>query len=233
MQPTETLPLLPLRGTALTPGATERLFVGRPQSRAAIEAALQSDKRFFAVTQTNVQTDKPTRADLHEVGTVVEIAENMRLPDGTLRVVVNGLSLARLVAVQEVGDYMQAQIEQVADASDTERGVPPPRAERPDDVVEESSIEGFDPEGDIAVYIERCGTINLVFESLPPSWLVVDQDQELRCLKALDQGMEKAAGVPIIWDNMNTCLIESPLPDSLAKVAQFLRAFRKEYGPAA
>ena len=79
------------------------------------------------------------------------------------------------------------------------------------------------------IRIERCGTLNLVFECLPPSWMEVDEAEELRRLKALDQGLIAAGGPGVIWDSMNICLVESPTPGAIPRIRQFLQSYRKTY----
>ena len=225
------LPLLPLRGAALKPGDKVPLFVGRPASVAAINSSAKGDKRVFAVAQLTADQHKPALKDLHGMGTVAEITAFLKLPDGTLKIEVTGLHAAQLLELVDAGDHDCARIKTVAAASDAELGVPPPpqKTERPDDIVEEVDIDDFDPAGDPVIRIERCGTLNLVFECLPPSWMKVDEAEELRRLKALDQGLIAAGGPGVIWDSMNICLVESPTPGAIPRIRQFLQSYRKTY----
>ena len=90
------LPLLPLRDVVLFPFMTTPLLVGRTGSVNAIEAAVQRDRILFATAQLRPDLVDPERDDLHKVGTVVRILQLFRLPDGTMRVLVEGICRARI-----------------------------------------------------------------------------------------------------------------------------------------
>jgi len=91
------LPLLPLRDTVLFPNVTVPLLVGRAGSLNALEEALARDRTIFAVAQKRPETAEPAAKDLYRVGTVGRVVQIFRLPDGTMRVLVEGLFRARVV----------------------------------------------------------------------------------------------------------------------------------------
>jgi ATP-dependent Lon protease len=91
-----TLPLLPMRDVVIYPHATLPLFVGRKPSVAALEAAINDNKILVALTQKRPETARPEADDLFTVGTVVRVLQLFRLPDGTTRILVEGLSRVRL-----------------------------------------------------------------------------------------------------------------------------------------
>jgi ATP-dependent Lon protease len=109
----ELLPLLPLRALTAYPNMLLRLDVGRDKSITALDAAVQADQRVFAVSQRDATLDAPHLEDLHAMGTVVVIKQSIRMPDGTLRVLVEGESRALLLGVQEQGEMLAGEIKRV------------------------------------------------------------------------------------------------------------------------
>ncbi|RTG96915.1 endopeptidase La [Thermus scotoductus] len=92
------LPVLPLRNTVILPHTTTGVDVGRPKSKRAVEEALNADRYIFLVTQKDPEVDDPTPEDLFGVGTLAVVKQAMRLPDGTLQVMVEARNRARLVS---------------------------------------------------------------------------------------------------------------------------------------
>ena len=84
-------PLLPLRDVVVYPQIVQPLFVGRPKSIKALEIAMASDKQVLLVAQKNASEDEPGIDDLFAIGTVATILQLIRLPDGTVKVLVEGL----------------------------------------------------------------------------------------------------------------------------------------------
>ena len=114
---TSTFPLLPLRDIVVFPGMVAPLFVGRPPSVAALEAAMAGDKRLAVFTQTEPETAAPGQGDLYDVGTIATMLQMLKLPDGTVRVLLEGGMRARMVALHERGEMQLAEIETVAPQS--------------------------------------------------------------------------------------------------------------------
>lgn len=104
------LPLLPLRDVVLFPGMVLPLFVGRPCSVAAIDKAASSRKILFTATQRRPEVSIPRQGDLHEMGVVARIRQVLRLPDGTMRVLVEGLRRAELKGLQIGGEMLTAHV---------------------------------------------------------------------------------------------------------------------------
>jgi ATP-dependent Lon protease len=107
------LPCLPLRDVVVFPYMTIPLLVGRPASVRAIERAVAADRTAIVVTQKRSEVADPEPADLYGVGTVVRLLQLFRLPDGTLRVLVEGIARARVTALEWVGDSYDAAIDLV------------------------------------------------------------------------------------------------------------------------
>ena len=91
-----TFPLLPLRDVVVYPLIVQPLFVGRPKSIKALEVAMSSDKQVLLVAQKNPNEDEPSLDDLFAIGTVATILQLVRLPDGTVKVLVEGLERAKI-----------------------------------------------------------------------------------------------------------------------------------------
>ena len=103
-------PVLPLRDIVVFPHMIVPLFVGRDKSVAALEAAMAADKEIFLVTQINPSEDDPAREDLYEVGVTATVLQLLKLPDGTVRVLVEGKTRGRLDDVDESENYLTATI---------------------------------------------------------------------------------------------------------------------------
>ena len=106
------LPVIPLRGMVAFPSMVLPLFIGRESSINAVESAADSDKLLFLVTQRDEANEEPRPEDLYEVGIVAEIMQWVKLPDGNLRVVVEGRARA-FAKGYEVTAFMEAQVEPV------------------------------------------------------------------------------------------------------------------------
>lgn len=109
----ETLPLLPLRGIALFPGIMVHFDVGREKSILALEKAMESDQRLFAVAQRNFSTEDPYLGDLYSMGTVVRIRQVVKLPDGVFRVLADGESRALLLDAHMEDGHLVGEIDKV------------------------------------------------------------------------------------------------------------------------
>ena len=86
------LPVLPLRDVVVFPHMVIPLFVGRDKSIRALDQAMEADKRILLVAQKSADTDAPGAKDLHEIGTLAQVLQLLKLPDGTIKVLVEGLS---------------------------------------------------------------------------------------------------------------------------------------------
>ena len=104
------LPLLPLRGLLAFPNTVLTLDLGRSRSVAALESALEGDKRLFVVAQRDAGVESPHLEDMHTVGTVVGVKQVLRLPDDSVRVLVEGQCRAILLGVEERGDMQRAEV---------------------------------------------------------------------------------------------------------------------------
>jgi ATP-dependent Lon protease len=112
------LPLLPLRDIIVFPHMVVPLFVGRPKSIAALEDAMADDKAILLVAQKKAKTNEPSAEDIFGVGTVGTIIQLLRLPDGTVKVLVEGKGRARVLRFEEGERFLQVEVEEVSEVSE-------------------------------------------------------------------------------------------------------------------
>ncbi|MGE5422084.1 MAG: endopeptidase La [Ignavibacteriales bacterium] len=104
------IPLLPLRGMLVFPYMIIHLDVGREKSVTAIEEAMINDKEIFLATQIEAQTDEPSEPDIYRVGTVAEVKQVLKMPGGTMRVLVEGLRRAKINRYLMSDPYLKVEI---------------------------------------------------------------------------------------------------------------------------
>ncbi len=114
------LPLLPLRDVVVYPHMVLPLFVGRQKSIDALETAMNGDKQVLLVAQRNAAEDNPGADDIYQVGTVSNILQLLKLPDGTIKVLVEGLYRAAVAAVDDDGAYAVADVREIEAAEPAE-----------------------------------------------------------------------------------------------------------------
>ncbi|MBP0462881.1 endopeptidase La [Roseomonas sp. PWR1] len=109
----ELLPVLPLRDIVVFPHMIVPLFVGREKSVRALEAVMKDDKQILLVAQKNAAQDDPGADDLYQIGTVSTVLQLLKLPDGTVKVLVEGGRRARIAAFKETAQYFEAFAEPI------------------------------------------------------------------------------------------------------------------------
>jgi len=108
-------PLLPLRDIVVFPQMIVPLFVGRDKSVSALEAAMEGNKEIFLVSQLDPAEDDPGQDSLYDTGVVAVVLQLLKLPDGTVRVLVEGKHRARLTTMAETGTHLVADVEAIED----------------------------------------------------------------------------------------------------------------------
>jgi ATP-dependent Lon protease len=129
------LPLLPLRDIVVFPHMVAPLFVGREKSVNALSDAMNKDKNVFLATQTKAGIDNPGEEDISQVGTIGKVLQLLRLPDGTVKALVEGKTRARIVGFIDNQDFFQVELEKISNP-----GLPPAEAE----ALTRSVQEGFE-----------------------------------------------------------------------------------------
>ncbi|MCU7834867.1 MAG: endopeptidase La [gamma proteobacterium symbiont of Taylorina sp.] len=106
----QTYPVLPLRDVVVYPHMVIPLYVGRDKSISALEAAMTDDKKIFLVAQKKASDDDPKPDELHPVGTIATILRLLKLPDGTVKVLVEGTERAQIKTVESIENYYSAVV---------------------------------------------------------------------------------------------------------------------------
>ncbi len=119
------LPMLPLRDVVVYPHMVLPLFVGRAKSISALESAMENDKYVFLVAQQDASKDDPVLGDLYSIGTTAKVMQLLRLPDGTVKVLVEGGKRARLEAMEESDGFVLGRITEldIQEEDDAEHNV--------------------------------------------------------------------------------------------------------------
>ncbi|WP_020559885.1 endopeptidase La [Thiofilum flexile] len=105
------VPVLPLRDVVVYPHMVIPLFVGRSKSIHALDAAMDTTKQVLLVSQKNADVEEPSLEDVHTFGTLATILQLLKLPDGTLKVLVEGVERAEIVAIDQGSEYFAARVE--------------------------------------------------------------------------------------------------------------------------
>ncbi|HEX4044561.1 MAG TPA: endopeptidase La [Gammaproteobacteria bacterium] len=120
---TLSIPVLPLRDVVVYPYMVVPLFVGRERSIKALEVAMAADKQVLLVTQKNATEDQPTEQGIHQVGTIATVLQLLKLPDGTVKVLVEGVKRGKILRFIETQAYFLADIEFIEDERTGEKEV--------------------------------------------------------------------------------------------------------------
>jgi len=107
------MPVLPLRDVVVYPHMVIPLFVGREKSIRALESAMEGEKRILLVAQRSAAVDDPGAEDIYSIGTISSILQLLKLPDGTIKVLVEGTDRARVLNLQEEDNFFSAEIEPI------------------------------------------------------------------------------------------------------------------------
>src|SRR5881392_1576963 len=104
------LPMMPIRDVVIFPFMMTPFVVGRESSVRALEAALAADKKIFLATQHDASIDEPKAHEIYQVGTIVNIVQSLKLPDGNIKVLVEGLERGKIQQVAEDQGYLKATV---------------------------------------------------------------------------------------------------------------------------
>jgi ATP-dependent Lon protease len=137
MTETETLiPVLPLRDVVVYPHMVIPLFVGREKSIEALDAAMEDNKQILLVAQKEAEIDDPEFDDLYDVGTLANILQLLKLPDGTVKVLVEGIERSQVIHYEETGSFFSAIVSPIVDILNL--------SDQEQDVLQRTAINSFD-----------------------------------------------------------------------------------------
>jgi len=109
------IPVLPLRDVVVYPHMVIPLFVGRERSIDALDAAMKDGKQILLIAQKDAEIDEPDYTDLYQVGTLANILQLLKLPDGTVKVLVEGAERSKILRFQETESFISAEVEKIDD----------------------------------------------------------------------------------------------------------------------
>lgn len=130
------IPVLPLRDVVVYPHMVIPLFVGRERSIDALDAAMKDNKQILLVAQKEAEIDEPDITDLYEVGTLANILQMLKLPDGTVKVLVEGIQRSKVLHYKETEKYFSAMVTEIFDVLKL--------TEQEQDVLQRTVISSFD-----------------------------------------------------------------------------------------
>jgi ATP-dependent Lon protease len=107
------LPMMPIRDVVIFPHMMTPFVVGRESSVRALEEALASDRKIFLATQHDASVDEPKPNEIHQVGTIANIVQNLKLPDGNIKVLVEGVERGRIIKLVNTEGYFEAEVRTV------------------------------------------------------------------------------------------------------------------------
>ncbi|PYX25999.1 MAG: endopeptidase La [Acidobacteria bacterium] len=116
---TKKLPMMPIRDVVIFPYMMTPFVVGRESSVRALEEALTSDKKIFLATQHDASVDEPKPNEIYQVGTIVNIVQSLKLPDGNIKVLVEGIERGKVLQISESDGYMQVSVRVARYATET------------------------------------------------------------------------------------------------------------------
>ncbi|HSW69571.1 MAG TPA: endopeptidase La [Gammaproteobacteria bacterium] len=117
------VPVLPLRDVVVYPYMVVPLFVGRERSIKALEVAMAADKQILVATQKSAADDQPTEKDIYHIGTLATVLQLLKLPDGTVKVLIEGVKRAKIVHFLNNKDYFLADVELIEDTNNDSREI--------------------------------------------------------------------------------------------------------------
>ena len=119
----ELLPLLPLRDIVVFPHMVAPLFVGRDKSVSALSNAMSNDKRVFLSTQKKADTDNPNEKDIAPIGVIGNVLQLLRLPDGTVKALVEGKQRARISRFIRQEAFFQVEVEELVEPAESDTAI--------------------------------------------------------------------------------------------------------------
>src|SRR5262245_2500430 len=107
---TKRLPMMPIRDVVIFPHMMTPFVVGRESSVRALEEALAGDKKIFLATQHDASVDEPNPEEIYQVGTVANIVQSLKLPDGNIKVLVEGVERAKALSISDDEGFFRAVV---------------------------------------------------------------------------------------------------------------------------
>ena len=116
----ENIPVLPLRDVVIFPSVVSPLFVGREKSMVALQASMAADKQIMMIAQKEAEKDDPQPEDLYQIGTIATVLQLIKLPDGTVKVLVEGNRRARIDKIKDLNEYYAATVSPIEEEKEND-----------------------------------------------------------------------------------------------------------------
>ena len=120
---TRKLPMMPIRDVVIFPYMMTPFIVGRESSVRALEEALASDRKIFLATQHDASIDEPKPHEIYQVGTIANIVQNLKLPDGNIKVLVEGVERGKILKLTNAEGYFEAEVRTVKYPADPSKAL--------------------------------------------------------------------------------------------------------------
>jgi len=234
------IPLLPLRDLVVFPNMVIPLFVGREKSIKSLEAAMAKDRIIFLVAQKNSKIDEPKKDEIYEIGTLSEILQILKLPDGAIRILVEGLTRVKIKEYTQEDPYFEVTVEEIMEIEEKDKEIEARRRLVLDEFEKYVTLnKRIPPETMMSVVeIEQPGRVADIIAAQVP--LKHEEKQELLDMNSAKQRLQKLS---TILQRENEILeieknIQGKVQDQLEKsqkeyyLSEQLKAIQKELGKA-
>lgn len=216
--------VLPVRDVVVFPGVIAPLFVGRPRSLKAIEMAMLQDRTIFVVAQKDMQIDDPKEEDLYSVGTICSLLQMVRIPDGTTKVLIEGISRGKVESYQRGKETLEADIISVTLPEGAASSLEP---------LKRSVLEQFEKYVTLHPRIPNEVLISVLnvedsrqLADLVASHLSINVSRKQRLLETVDTEKNLGMLLKILLEEIDILQLEHDIQD---KVRQELERGHKEY----
>ncbi len=208
-----TVPLIPLRGQLLFPKTILHFDVARPKSIKAIEYAMSTDKKVFITAQKDESIELPTKEDFYYIGTVANVKQILKLPNGGLRVLVEGVYRGEITEVTSVSPFFKCQyekiyIEEIIDGNVTEEAERRALMERLEGYLKIDTITAKQVSKEIEGIDEFGHLVDTILTHLP-----ISVEEKQKCLETFDVKKRSESLIRIITDEINIMNLKNKVLD--------------------
>ncbi|RJR27834.1 MAG: endopeptidase La [Candidatus Latescibacterota bacterium] len=231
-------PLVPLRDVVIFPSMATAILVGRQPSVNAVERAIKTDKNLVVVTQRNASVNEPGPDDLYRVGTLVKIFHHLNLPDGTIKVMLEGVSRVRVLDFVELDNYFGAQIADLATEEAPSREIEA-LARRVEALFGDYVRMNPRMPNEVLLSIQSIEDRGVLADTIA-AHLAVHNDEKQRLLESIDLGERLSELHRILGEEIQLLRVEKDIDEKVSSQVQKtqrelflhekLRAIKKELG---
>jgi ATP-dependent Lon protease len=231
-------PLVPLRDVVIFPSMATAILVGRQPSVNAVERAIKTDKNLVVVTQRNASVNEPGPEDLYRVGTLVKIFHHLNLPDGTIKVMLEGMSRVRVLDYVEEDNYFGARVADLATEEAPSREIEA-LARRVEALFGDYVRMNPRMPNEVLLSIQSIEDRGVLADTIA-AHLAVHNDDKQRLLESIDLGARLTELHRILGEEIQLLKVEKDIDEKVSSQVQKtqrelflhekLRAIKKELG---